>query len=352
MGDGSTDAEDTEGSEESVDETLDQLADTVGDTAAGADDEASERGDGPATEHEGADGTGSHEEVFTVDTDADALVARATEDIESLLAGFRGDESIEQAKADIDDLLDVVEEAGELLESIDPAALAGAVDPSELPEAVEIEELPEAAAEADPDEAIDYRKLIQLVELGHVWQELDVREVWENKRELADEAEDLTDDAGDGTPLAVLRDTLDRLTEEDADAASDDDTTGSEDELVEASGAAGGDDRDDLDVPTDVAQQRIQSELDDAIAEFREGLLDVRDRLESMKAENRRRTENVEQPSSRNPTAYSTLSTADSRATHEVAKHSTVPSETKYSTAPNRDRLYGSRLERRGEDDE
>ncbi|EMA46538.1 hypothetical protein [Halococcus saccharolyticus] len=307
---------------EGVEETLDELSETV---------EKTDEGD--------SKGKDAGDEIANID----ALIDRAMDDIEALLTAHESDDPFEEVREDLDDLIAVIEEIEELLETIDLTDLPEAVDVSELPAAIEAGEVPNAIAEGDPGEAVKYRKLLQIVELGELWNAVDVREFWRNKRELDDAAADVTDSGDDENgPIEKLR----SLGGDDRDD-SDTDAGGESSESV--AGTEGGMERDDIEVPSETIQQRVQSKLSDAVGEFRESLLDSRERIEALKEENEARTGDVEQPDSRNPTAYSSIPSTRTDMSGTTA-FSTVPEETRYSSAPNRPRLYGSRLDRAAEE--
>ncbi|WP_049898784.1 hypothetical protein [Halococcus agarilyticus] len=327
---------------EDVAETLDDLSETVEETDEGSTggDEVADEADEPSTD----DGN-------VPDRDLDDLLDRAMGDVDALLTAHESDHPFEEVQEDVEDLIAVVEEIEELLETIDLTDLPDAVDLSELPDAIDASEVPEAIAEGDPGEAVKYRKLLQVVELGKLWDTVDVREFWRNKREFDDATDELTDDEDDEKgPMAKLRELV-----------GDDDADGDDAGSIEGGGASGtadvnadaegGSERDDIDVPTETIQQRVQSKLSDAVEEFRESLLDTRERVKELKEENEARTEDVEQPESRNPTAYSSIPTSRNDMSGRAA-FSTVPEETRYSSAPNRPRLYGSRLDRTAEGDD
>ncbi|MFC6726628.1 hypothetical protein ACFQE1_20110, partial [Halobium palmae] len=97
-------------------------------------------------------------------------------------------------------------------------------------------------------------------------------------------------------------------------------------------------------------QAAIQMQVSDSVEAFREGILDAHERLKEVVEKNRERTRNVEQPDSRNPTAVSTLPKSGSRTEFRGGtRFSTVPSETRHSSAPNHARIYGSRFDRERE---
>jgi hypothetical protein len=274
--------------------------------------------------------------------DLDDLLDRAMDDVDALLTAYESDDPFEDVSDDLDDLIAVIEEIEELLETVDLAALPDTVDLSELPDAIEAGDVPDAIAEGDPGEAVKYRKLLQVVELGKLWDSVNVREFWRNKRELDDATDAVLEEDDDGGPIETLREFVG---DDESDSDDDSDSSGS----GGATDIGSSSERTDIDVPTETIQQRVQSKLSDAVGEFRESLLDTRNRIEDLKEENEDRVESVEQPDSRNPTAYSSLPT-DRSDVSAAAKFSTVPEETRYSSAPNRSRLYGSRLDRAAEE--
>ena len=326
---------------EDVEETLDDLSRTVEgtDQESGGDNETDEASE--ANEPSADDGD-------TLDSDLDDLLDRAMDDIDALLTAQESDHPFEEVQEDVEDLITVVEEIEELLETVDLTDLPDAVDLSELPDAIEASEVPDAIAEGDPGGAVKYRKLLQVVELGELWDTVNVREFWRNKRELDDATDDVTDDEDEDEegPMEKLREFVgdDDADADDAGSVETRDTSGTDD-------TEDGSEREDIDVPTETIQQRVQSKLSDAVGEFRESLLDTRERVQELKEENEGRVEEVGQPDSRNPTAYSSIPTARNGMSG-TAKFSTVPEETRYSSAPNRPRLYGSRLDRAAEEND
>lgn len=286
------------------------------------------------SDDEGGDGA----EDEAVDVDAPDLIGRAETDVIDFLQALLIDEDIDEAEHALADLYEVATEAEELLATIDLSELPEAVDVSELPELIETGDIPGAITSGDAGEAIDTRALLDVVELGRLWSNVDIREFWRNKREFESALEDVTDDDGDREEGV-----LNRMKEAFATAAETDG-----DDL----------DMDDVDeeVSADAAQAALQSGLQDAIDKFYDGLLKTHERLETLRELNRERTGNIGQPDSRNPTAFSTLPNPSKGSRGRGLQHSTVPRETKYSSAPNRERVYGTRfekaLEERLEDDD
>lgn len=262
-------------------------------------------------------------------TPTEALVERAETDVIDFLQALLVDESIDDAEVALADLYEVAEEAEELLATVDLSEIPEAIDVSELPELIEAGDVPEAIASGDAGEAINVGALLDVVKLGSLWSSVDVREFWRNKREFEAALDDVTGDDGESDDGV-----LERMTEAFSSATDDEDGDGI--------------DFDDVsdEVSTDAAQAALQSGLQDAIDKFYDGLLKTHRRLDELRAINEERTGNVGQPDSRNPTAFSTLPGPSSGSRGRGLQHSTVPRETKYSTTPNRERVYGTRFEK------
>lgn len=288
--------------------------------------------------------------------DVGELLDRAQTDIVSLLDVLQGEEgqedgAISDAQEDLDDLLDVIDEAEELLDAIDLTALPDAVDLSELPSAIDVGDIPEAISEGEASEAIEFRRLVQLVDLKELIQEIDLLEFRREKSEFEDAVDDVTDDEADtdGDDGGGLRDRIGGSglvgDEDDGSDTSLRDRIGGESGLVGDDADGGDGDEEGLEIPSQVIQARVQSRLTDAIDEFRESVLDARDQLKAMRERTEEETDAVGQPSSRNPTAYSSLPGTDRADIGGVARFSTLPETVRHSTAPTRQHIYGSRFE-------
>ncbi|MFC7154456.1 hypothetical protein ACFQPA_03180 [Halomarina halobia] len=258
--------------------------------------------------------------------DPSALVEGARGAVEELVDALGdGDGGVEDAVEAVEAFLRVVEEAEELLETVDVTEAAKSVDPSELPEAVDTD----ALSEGEVSGAVDLKRLHRLVELGEVWKSVDVREFWRNKRELDDAVTDLVGD----------------------EAAEEGDS------IVDEVGGDGVDvdvSLDDSDeIPTEAIQTSAQQRIAESLDEFRETVLDARDRLEVAIETAQEQVPERDSASSRNPTAVSLAPRTRKRLdVGIVGRTSTVPTETRYSTAPNFDRIVGRRLRQRGKRDE
>jgi cell fate (sporulation/competence/biofilm development) regulator YmcA (YheA/YmcA/DUF963 family) len=271
------------------------------------------------------------------DTDADdelaALLGRAEADIESLLGVLSGEEDFEEAKDDIDDLVQAIEETDELLDTVDVSELPEAVEVSELPSVIEGENVPEAIANAEPGRAIDLTRLASLVEFSELWDAVDVRAFMQNKDELEAATDDVIDD-------------------EDGDESNLTDSFGSDDSVADGETLG-----ESLLEQGEAKQAAIQSQLSDAVEQFRESALDARDQLKEARDTAQEEVEaktggGTGQPSSRNPTAYSTMVGGWNSAGWSSANFSTVPQSTQHSSAPGHFRIYGRRFDEREGDDE
>lgn len=222
-----------------------------------------------------------------------------------------------------EDAVKVADEAEDITDHVDVSDIVDAIDWSELPDAVDPETAPDAIASGDAGDAIRLRELIEAIDFGELAGSVNVRQTWKEGRELDDAVDDLTGD--------------------DSDDATDDDASGGEEEPSASIDVDTGafDDAD-----PEAIQAGVQSEMLDAVDEFRAGLLKVHEELEAIVEENRKASEQrrAEQPSSRNPTAVSTMPGGGPLGS-KIRQGSTVPQETRYSKAPNRERLYGRRLE-------
>lgn len=260
-------------------------------------------------------------------TDADAserlkqLYGHAIETAESLTEASE-EEDHETILSLLDELEDVVDELEDVLSTVELDELIAAVDWSDLPDAIEFGDVPEAVEEGDTSEAISFGKLLEAVDLSEVWDSMDERELWRQKRDLSDEVDDLTDD-------------------------DDDDGGDADGDLVDVSmpgtsseGGSGGHEIDPRSI-----ENTIQMEVGESVGVFREKLIAAHKRFAEIRERNEERFPDRRQNRSRNPTAVSTVP-ATGPAERSATTHSTVPEETRHSSAPNRRRIYGPRFDR------
>ena len=245
-------------------------------------------------------------------------IQRAEEALERLNAAVEQRELSETIET-IHDLLEIADETEELLREVEITELPEAIEADELAEAIEATEIPDAITEGDASEMIDLRALIKAVQLRDLWNSVDVTEFMEEKDELEEEYADFTEG-------------------EDADLMDDDDIG---EDVMESM------DADSLqDLPSSEIQEMIQSKALTAIENFREGVVEAHEKLQSVREENRdrmRRQHDETEADSRNPTAYSTLPTQRPDIEGSATQLSTVSKTVRHSTAPGFDRIYGNR---------
>lgn len=250
------------------------------------------------------------------------FLGMADETIE-MIESKADEEELGPALSYLDDLEDIVDEAEDVLSTMDLSELVEAIDWSALPETIDISDIEEAFGSGDPGDAVDLRELLDVLNLSRLMDSVDERELWREKREFDDELDDVT---GEGS--------VDQSDDIDGDV-----------DLDSPGGLSGGD------VDPRAIQTAVQREISEAVGEFRETLVEAHHRLDAIKQENAARFEQRRGSSeSRNPTAgFSTLP-ARHAGTDAAGRYafSTVPEETRYSSAPNRERIYGHRFESSG----
>lgn len=243
------------------------------------------------------------------------LAARAEETIDRI-QWKAGEDDLGSTLSLLDDLEDIIDEAEDVLSTLDLSDVVGAVEWETVPDAIDASDLREAISEGDGSDAVSTRELLDLVDLSALMDSVEVRELWRQKRELEDELDDVVGDGSDDRSFDVDVDPIDG--------------TGH-------------------DVDPEAVQTAVQSEISDGVGGFREKLIAAHHRLRELREENEARFETRRREmDSRNPTAG--FSTVPGRPVGRgvTARYSTVPEETKYSTAPNRRRIYGDRFESAG----
>jgi len=271
----------------------------------------------------------------------DALLSR----IDDLLSGAEraavGHESVEGAIDALDDVHTVADSVEDLLGTVDLTQLLGEIEWTALPDAIKLERVPDAIEERNPTVAVKLRKLLSVTDMSDVWDAVDARAFWRQSRELDDELDDFDEESDGGFFEGI---SLDGPFSDDG--AADDGAAGetADDGLDGLGPDDGGFDPESL-------ENALQSQISDSVGSFRERILEARERLKQLREENIERSEqrHSKTSNSRNPTAVST--TSSQRPSPGRAAFSTVPEETRYSTAPNRRRIYGSRFDD-GESDE
>ncbi|PGF17858.1 hypothetical protein CP556_18290 [Natrinema sp. CBA1119] len=287
----------------------------------------------------------------------DALLEDATESLgrleetvgESEAIDDLDDDTLETVVGDVDTLVQVAEEVGELLEAMDLSDLPEAVDGDELLDAIELGEIPDVLANEDDgvSELVDFTELFDAIDLLNAWNAADLTNLWENKREL----DDALDELEDGDDAGMVEDAVSDVANGDEDG---DGLFGDEDENGDGvldtgmdAGSAAKEALGDIDVAEDpeAYQAAIQQQAMEGIDAFRTALLETHETFEKLYEFNREKMRRQDtSTNSRNPTAASTIST-DRLDLGSGTRYSTVPQAVKLSTAPTRKRIYGRRFE-------
>ncbi|ADJ15739.1 hypothetical protein [Halalkalicoccus jeotgali] len=255
------------------------------------------------------------------ETETDAEVASILDRLEELLPGLV--DGIEQLKTQIvegsddeevietaENIWEIVDEAEDVLDTIDLDELPDTIDLDELPDAIDAEEVPEAIADGDAHDAIDLSALKEAIELRELWEAVDLTDLREQKADLDDEIDDVTDgDSGDDGGVLDM-------------------------DLGMGEGAH-------MSFDPENRQEKIQQLIETAVQGFRTALLETHDKLRLLYEFNQ---EKLGGNDSLNPTAVSTMPSGP-LANSASTRHSTVPSQVKYSRAKNPRRIYGRRFE-------
>lgn len=285
----------------------------------------------------------------------DALLEDATESLgrleetvgESDAIEDLDDDTLETVVGDLDTLVRVAEEVGDLLEAMDLSELPDAIDGDELLDAIELGEIPDVLADDDHGvtDLVDFTELFDAIDLLNAWNAADLTDVWQAKREL----DDATDDLGDGDDAGMLEDAVSDIVtgdDGDGDGLLGDDEDGVLDTGMDA-GSAAKEALGDIDVAEDpeAYQVAIQQQAMEGIDAFRSALLETHEEFEKLYEFNREKMRRQDtSTNSRNPTAAATIPT-ERRDLGGGARYSTVPQTVKLSTAPTRKRIYGRRFE-------
>ncbi|WP_331236524.1 hypothetical protein [Natronorarus salvus] len=214
-----------------------------------------------------------------------------------------------------ENLWEIVDETEDVLEALDLEEIPDVIDVDELPDAVDVEDIPDALGSDDPGEAIDLSDLKEAIRFRELWEVADIGELREEQEELEEAVDDVTDDE---------------------ELVGDDDDDG--DSLLDMGlGGQGA----HMQFDPDDRQEAIRGLIEEAVSGFRAALLDTHDTLRLLWEFNNEKLGGRE---SLNPTAVSTMPRGpipDSAST----RHSTVPSQVRYSRAQNPRRIYGKRFE-------
>lgn len=217
----------------------------------------------------------------------------------------------------------IVDEALDVLETIDFEELPDAIDFEELPDAIEAEKLSSAIEAGDAARAIDLAELYEAVDLRELWRAVDLAALRREEREL--------------------REVIERFLEENGEAIGADDGSASDDENGESELLRN---TANVFLGAESRQQALQQRIGKAIDAFRVALLETHATVRDLYEANQRKLGGSGRHSgSRNPTARSTRSRGpfpDSIST----RVSTVPRRVRHSRTKPRPRIYGRRFER------
>lgn len=250
-----------------------------------------------------------------------------SKDSDSFFDGLNRDDVL--SKDNIKNGQKIIRKSKGFLNTVNITNLSRSIDLRKLPKAINFKEIPAAIANADPKRAVELKHLASLIEFDDLWDAVEVREFVRYKDKLEDIV-DGKDSDEDGTDRSSLTDSLKSLDGEGGELGSE---------------------------MTQAMQVAIQSKLRDAVEEFRSSVLDAREQMKEARDEAEATIEETtgggaDQPSSRNPTAYSTMVSGWKKSDWSSAKVSTVPHDVRHSSAPGHLRLYGSRFDKMENDDE
>lgn len=277
----------------------------------------------------------------------------ALQDDSTAAGGDDGNDS-EGIAGDLESVVTVIDEAEDVLGSIDFSELPDSIDEDEILEAIEAGEIPAALEESEEGEVVKLRQVIRAINIRELLGAADVSELWESKRALTDAVDDLTDDDEDegliGEAATKVADAVDDRSDDDELIETD------VDEMLDVAGEKA---REDFDLESgDLGEYEaiIQQQAIEGVDAFRDGLLKAHGKFEKVVEYNRERTRNIDRStSSRNPTAVSTIVT-DRGDLGSTPNHATIPRQVRHSNAPSRKQIYGRRFElerkQRGYDDE
>ena len=275
--------------------------------------------DEPTTE-ESEDRPGAEEAVLVRLPALLEVLSVRLEALTSVIVAEADDETVIEVA---EGLWTIVDEALDVLETIDFEELPEAIDFEELPDAIEAEKLSSAIQAGDAARAIDLAELYEAVDLRELWRAVDLAALRKEEREL--------------------REVIERFFEENGEAIGADDGSASDDENGESAFLRN---TANVFLGAESRQQALQQRIGKAIDAFRIALLETHATVRDLYEANQRKLGGSGRHSgSRNPTARSTRSRGpfpDSIST----RVSTVPRRVRHSRTKPRPRIYGRRFER------
>lgn len=233
--------------------------------------------------------------------------------LDALAASIVAESDDEDLVAFVEKLRTVLEEATDVIDTIDFEGLPDAIDGEELPDAIDVERLADALESGDATEMIDLAELYEAVDLLELWRTVDLPALRKEGEELNVELTDLlgTEDESAGEDGGMFDETVDAL------------------------------------LGAESRQQALVHRLDAAIDVFRVALLETHATVRHLYEANQRDHGRENRSRSRRQTTRSTMPRGplvDSAST----RLSTVPRRVRHSQTKGRSRVYGRRFERVG----
>ena len=153
---------------------------------------------------------------------------RATSTVAVLLDAEERNASFDDLRVAFEDLLTVIDEAADLLETVDPETLSDAVELKRVPTAVDAKSVPKSLTTGNFADAIEFEQLVALVDFGTLLRGVDLWSFYEEKSEMdeavanaADNLESGSDRERDGQgPLRRRLQGVYKQTQETSDAVS------------------------------------------------------------------------------------------------------------------------------------
>lgn len=207
-----------------------------------------------------------------------------------------------------EDLWTILQEAIDVIETIDLEELPDAIDAEALSEAIEADRLTDVIETGDATEAVDLAALYEAIDLRKLWQAIDVPALQREEHELQAEIDSFLgrDDSENESGKSMFEETTKSL------------------------------------VGAESRQQLLVRQIDAAIDTFRVALLETHLRYRRLYEETRR---NHARSGVRNPSLAATMPRGPLPASAST-RASTVPTRVRHSHTKGRPRVYGRRFER------
>lgn len=260
----------------------------------------------------------------------------------------------------VENILEVLDEIEDVLQTIDFEEIPEAINVEEIPEAIDVEDVPNGLFDEDKN-AIKLRSVKEAVNLRKLWAAVDLTELYQEKQELDNEVDELTDqmsgdeDTADGEAEAEAAKAedggiLDTGIMADSDE-DDEDVEGDEDDKLFQNVVGVGDGA-HVEFNSQARQAVLEEKIQDAVEKFRGVILATHGKLRKLYRMNQEKLgQPGRQPDSRNPTAASTMPSGPVPASASL-RTSTVPSQVRYSRIKNPRRIYAHRFDEETESEE